>query len=367
MAKGGAAARSAGTAPALAGGIAKIWLDGRVEADLADSAAADRRARRPGRPGDDGTGVDGRRAGHRRRRRRTPTSPTASTTSAQLRARRGRRRPQRPRHARRLHRRRHRRRLRRLGQGRRPRRRPASSARCSTTTASARTPGSSTAWSGRPRPARRRRQHEPRRPQPERRHRPDARRRVNDLTRRDRRALRRRRGQRGTASSPIGAPGAADAALTVGAVDGADQRAVLLQHGPAHRRPRAQARHLRARRRHHSPPARRTRRGEGLYVADERHVDGDPARRGRGGDPRGERTRTGPAQRSRTRSCRRPRRIAGTPYEVGTGRLDVLTAIDDIDATGSAFLGFYGWPHDGDPVGDAHDHLPQRGRRPGRR
>ena len=42
--------------------------------------------------------------------------------------------------------------------------------------------------------------------------------------------------------------------------------------------------------------------------------------------------------------------IAGTPYEVGTGRLDVLTSIDDIDATGSAFLGFYGWPHDGDPV-----------------
>jgi hypothetical protein len=41
-----------------------------------------------------------------------------------------------------------------------------------------------------------------------------------------------------------------------------------------------------------------------------------------------------------------------TPYDVGTGRLDVPAALGDVHATGSAFLGFYAWPHDGDaPAG----------------
>ena len=34
-----------------------------------------------------------------------------------------------------------------------------------------------------------------------------------------------------------------------------------------------------------------------------------------------------------------------TPYQVGTGRLDIPAALGDVQATGSANLGFYPWPH----------------------
>ncbi|MFC8733529.1 S8 family serine peptidase [Luteimicrobium sp. NPDC057192] len=37
-----------------------------------------------------------------------------------------------------------------------------------------------------------------------------------------------------------------------------------------------------------------------------------------------------------------------TVYEVGSGRLDVPAALDGVDASGSGFLGGYDWPHDGD-------------------
>ena len=37
-----------------------------------------------------------------------------------------------------------------------------------------------------------------------------------------------------------------------------------------------------------------------------------------------------------------------TVYEVGSGRLDVPAAVDGVDESGSAFLGGYDWPHDGD-------------------
>ena len=37
-----------------------------------------------------------------------------------------------------------------------------------------------------------------------------------------------------------------------------------------------------------------------------------------------------------------------TPYEVGTGRLDIPAALAPVHATGSTFFGFYAWPHDGD-------------------
>ena len=36
------------------------------------------------------------------------------------------------------------------------------------------------------------------------------------------------------------------------------------------------------------------------------------------------------------------------PYQVGTGRLDVAAAIGDLRATGSAYFGFFTWPHDDD-------------------
>ena len=55
-------------------------------------------------------------------------------------------------------------------------------------------------------------------------------------------------------------PGAADAALTVGAVDGNDAMADFSSRGPRLRRRRPQARRRRARRRHHRRPRRRHRR-----------------------------------------------------------------------------------------------------------
>lgn len=39
-----------------------------------------------------------------------------------------------------------------------------------------------------------------------------------------------------------------------------------------------------------------------------------------------------------------------TPYEVGTGRLDIPAALGDVHATGSVYFGFFDWPHDGDAV-----------------
>lgn len=36
------------------------------------------------------------------------------------------------------------------------------------------------------------------------------------------------------------------------------------------------------------------------------------------------------------------------PYQVGTGRLNVAAALGDLRATGSAFFGFFDWPHEGD-------------------
>ena len=151
------------TTGALAG-VRRVWLDGRVRAtDLDPNVAADRRAGRLG-----GRlhrqGREGRRARHRHRRRptrtwrrqgrgeaRTSPRPTPSpTTSATARTSP---RPS-PAPAPRSRRRR----------ARASRPRPTcSSARCSTTTAPAASPGSSPGWSGPPAERRQGRQHEPRR------------------------------------------------------------------------------------------------------------------------------------------------------------------------------------------------------------
>ena len=53
-----------------------------------------------------------------------------------------------------------------------------------------------------------------------------------------------------------------------------------------------------------------------------------------------------------------------TPYEVGTGRLDIPAALAPVHATGSAFLGFYKWPHDGDAPVVEDDHVHERRRTP---
>ena len=132
-------------------GPQKLWLDGRVKANLKESIA------QIGAPeawaaGYDGKGVKvavldtGIDVNH-------PDlagliDGTASFVPGEDVDRR-----QRARHARRLHDRRHRRRLRRRRQGRRARRRPHRRQGARRRAAPARTPGSSPAWSGRPSPA----------------------------------------------------------------------------------------------------------------------------------------------------------------------------------------------------------------------
>ena len=83
------------------------------------------------------------------------------------------------------------------------------------------------------------------------------------------------------APEAIGAPGAAAEALTVGSVaDPIGRPLVLLQPGPARVLGRAEARARRPRqRRHRRPLGRQPRRG--LVHRDERHLDGDAARRRR--------------------------------------------------------------------------------------
>ena len=60
---------------------------------------------------------------------------------------------------------------------------------------------------------------------------------------------------------------------------------------------------------------------------------------------------------------------AYSPYEVGTGRVDVAAAVDNtVRGTGSLFFGNYTWPHDDErgrrhPRPDLHQHR-RRGRHP---
>ena len=83
----------------------------------------------------------------------------------------------------------------------------------------------------------------------------------------------------GYGSHPVGSPSTADAALSVAAVDQQRLHRRLLQLRPAHARLRAEAGDQRAGREHHrGRPRRRLRHPQ-------RHLDGHPARRRRGGDP----------------------------------------------------------------------------------
>ena len=89
----------------------------------------------------------------------------------------------------------------------------------------------------------------------------------------------------------------------------------------------------------------------------ERHVDGHAARRRRRRDPR-------PAAPGLDRSAAQGAADehgegAGpgyTPFEVGTGRVDVPAAIKtDVRATGSLFFGNYLWPHEDTDAAVTHD------------
>ncbi|MEU1492944.1 S8 family serine peptidase [Streptomyces sp. NPDC005776] len=150
----------------------------------------------------------------------------------------------------------------------------------------------------------------------------------------------------GNAGAPgtIGSPGAADSALTIGAVDSADRRASFSSQGPRQGdnalKPDLSAPGV-------DIVAARSQlvSGSGPYTVmsgtsmatphvagvaallSEKHPDWD-----------GQQLKDGLMSTSE--------QINGTSYEVGAGRVDVPSAIDArITATGSADLGFVGWPY----------------------
>ena len=151
----------------------------------------------------------------------------------------------------------------------------------------------------------------------------------------------------GNASSPgsIGSPGAADSALTIGAVDSADRRAPFSSQGPRFGdnalKPDLSAPGvdiLAARSQLAS--------GSGPYTSMSGtsmatpHVAGVAALLAeKHPDWSGQQLKDGLMSTSQ--------RISGTSYEVGAGRVDVPSAIAaQITATGSADLGFTRWPYE---------------------
>lgn len=148
------------------------------------------------------------------------------------------------------------------------------------------------------------------------------------------------------AEGSLGSPGTADAALTVGAVDGGDVRADFSSYGPRvgdHAiKPDLTAPGV-------GIVAARSQQsgGEGWYVSMDGtsmatpHVAGAAAiLKGAHPELTGEELKTALVSSAAD--------IDAPAYEVGTGRLDIPAALDGVDASGDGFLGFYGWPHDGD-------------------
>ena len=146
----------------------------------------------------------------------------------------------------------------------------------------------------------------------------------------------------------LGSPGVADAALTVAAVDGLDQRAPFSSMGP-----RVGDHALKP---DLSAPgvdvlAARSQAmswGEGMYQPMDGTSMATPHVAGAAAILAARRPAWGP-KRLKDALMSSTKALPGTtPYEVGTGRLDVPKALGDVHATGSAYLGFYSWPHDGD-------------------
>lgn len=145
----------------------------------------------------------------------------------------------------------------------------------------------------------------------------------------------------------LGSPGTSDAALTVGAVDDLDQRADFSSQGPRvgddGLKPdlAAPGVEITAARSRHTT-------GEGLYQTMSGtsmaapHVAGAAAILA-ASHPQWRGQRLKEALVSSTSA------LAGTtPYEVGSGRLWIPGALDEVDASGSQLLGSYDYPHDGD-------------------
>ncbi|MFC5802234.1 S8 family serine peptidase [Streptomyces formicae] len=143
----------------------------------------------------------------------------------------------------------------------------------------------------------------------------------------------------------IGSPGAADSALTIGAVDSADEAAYFTSQGPRYRdnalKPDLSAPGV-------GVLAARSRLtdGEGLYTAMSGtsmatpHVAGVAALLAEQHPDW-----TGAQLKDALMSSSKP--LDASPYALGTGRVDVPAATRaTVTATGSADLGFYSWPYE---------------------
>ncbi|MFJ2890561.1 S8 family serine peptidase [Streptomyces sp. NPDC087305] len=153
-------------------------------------------------------------------------------------------------------------------------------------------------------------------------------------------------GNTGTPSS-IGSPGAADSALTIGAVDADDQAAYFTSAGPRHGdnalKPDLSAPGV-------DILAARSQlvEGSGYYTSMSGtsmatpHVAGVAALLAQEHPDW-----TGAQLKDALMST--SKQLDASVYELGAGRVSVPDAVDaHVTATGSADLGFYGWPYDGD-------------------
>ena len=170
---------------------------------------------------------------------------------------------------------------------------------------------------------------------------------VNELTRDEGVLFVAAAGNSGTEFG-IGSPGTADAALTVAAVDGVDQRAWFSSMGPRigdqALKPDIAAPGV-------DVTAARSQQmpwGEGWYQPMDGTSMATPHVAGAAAILAAAHPAWSP-QRLKDALMSSAKALPGTtPYEVGTGRLDIPAALAPVHATGSAFLGFYKWPHDGD-------------------
>ncbi len=154
----------------------------------------------------------------------------------------------------------------------------------------------------------------------------------------------------------IGAPGAADAALTVGAVDKSDKLASFSSKGP-----RIGDMAIKP---DLSAP------GVGINAARSQFTDGTGSYKSLNGTsmatphvagaaaiilqrhPDWTGTRIKDALMSSTTQLKDFLGNDYTAYQVGTGRLDVAAALGNVHATGSVNFGFFDWPHGDDKVVD---------------
>lgn len=148
------------------------------------------------------------------------------------------------------------------------------------------------------------------------------------------------------AEGSLGSPGTADAALTVGAVDDEDVRADFSSYGP--------------RVGDHAIKPDLTAPGVGIVAARSQQAAGQGWYRSMNGTSMATPHVAGAAailkgahpdltgEQLKNALVSSAADIDAPAYQVGTGRLDVPAALDGVDGSGDGFLGFYGWPHDGD-------------------